>query len=224
MSPVTNSLATAARLASRIVVCASALAGCASMAGVGGSAEFGCKAPLGVKCDSVSGTYYNALQQNLPSQQNSPSADAMAAPLAGHASRGLAPKAYTPKAALSAKPVTTTLALTREASAPLRSPARVLRLWIKPWEDSDGDLHSPGYVYVPVDVGRWLIDRVPRPDRDAYRPIKAPQLPSRTGATSTSPSTLTSPRAMPDSTLALRPRSAAAAASSMPGTGDDDGQ
>ena len=40
--------------------------GCASMAGVGGSAEFGCKAPVGVQCDSVSGNYYNAVQRNLP--------------------------------------------------------------------------------------------------------------------------------------------------------------
>ena len=53
-----------------------ALAGCASMAGVGGSAEFGCKAPVGVQCDSVSGNYYNALQQNLPSQQKSAPASA----------------------------------------------------------------------------------------------------------------------------------------------------
>lgn len=222
MSPVNDSLAAAARLASRIVVCASALAlpACAGMAGVGGSAEFGCKAPLGVKCDSVSGTYANALQQNLPSQQKSAPGDATAAPPAGHANPTLTAKAYTHPAALSAKPVASTLALTREASAPLRSPARVLRLWIKPWEDSDGDLHSPGYVYVPIDVGRWLIDRVPRPERDAYAPIKAPRLPARTGATSNS---LTSPRAMPDSTLAVRPRGAAATLS-VPSEGDDDGQ
>jgi conjugal transfer pilus assembly protein TraV len=110
--------------------------------------------------------------------------------------------------------------VTRETGAPLRSPARVLRLWIKPWEDSDGDLHSPGYVYVPVDVGRWLIDRVPRAERDAYIPIRAPR--QRTVASS--PPTPTSPRPMPESTLTLRPRSAAAAASSALGSGDDDGQ
>src|SRR5579862_5069352 len=63
----------ACRLGCRALTGAStvALVACASMAGVGGSAEFGCKAPVGVKCDSVSGTYYNALQQNLPSQQKS---------------------------------------------------------------------------------------------------------------------------------------------------------
>ena len=58
---------------------------------------------------------------------------------------------------------------------PLRSPARVLRLWVKPWEDADGDLMDQVYVYVPVDNGRWLVDHAQRQIRDAYAPIKAPR-------------------------------------------------
>src|SRR5690606_36032964 len=27
---------------------------------------------------------------------------------------------------------------------PLRTPARVVRIWIAPWEDEQGDLHMPG--------------------------------------------------------------------------------
>src|SRR5216684_8969669 len=66
-----DSRSSAARLTCRVALYASVLTlfGCANMAGVGGSAQFGCKAPVGVQCDSVSGTYYNALQQNLPSQR-----------------------------------------------------------------------------------------------------------------------------------------------------------
>src|SRR5256886_5911471 len=45
------------------------VSGCASMAGVGGTSEYSCKAPEGVKCDSVSGTYYNSVENNLPSQR-----------------------------------------------------------------------------------------------------------------------------------------------------------
>src|SRR5206468_11297660 len=76
-----DSRSSVARFACRVGVSASVLTlvGCASLAGVGGSAQFGCKAPVGVQCDSVSGTYYNALQQNLPSQQKSPP-EASAAP------------------------------------------------------------------------------------------------------------------------------------------------
>src|SRR6266545_1352212 len=88
MTSMPLSLPCIARLARCAVTYTSvlALAACASVAGVGGSAEFGCKAPIGVKCDSVSGTYYNAVQQNLPSQQKSePSApDASMAPALMH--------------------------------------------------------------------------------------------------------------------------------------------
>jgi conjugal transfer pilus assembly protein TraV len=51
----------------------------------------------------------------------------------------------------------------------------VLRLWVKPWEDADGDLMDQVYVYVPVDNGRWLVDHTQRQIRDAYAPIKAPR-------------------------------------------------
>ena len=61
---------------------------------------------------------------------------------------------------------------------PLRSQARVLRLWIKPWEDADGDLYDQGYVYVQVDGGRWMIDHVQRQIREAYAPLKAPPKPA----------------------------------------------
>ena len=42
----------------------------------------------------------------------------------------------------------------------VRSSPRVLRLWIAPWEDGDGDLHEESTVHVLVDNGRWLIDHV----------------------------------------------------------------
>ena len=162
----------------RIVVLTTALAlsGCASMAGVGGSAEFGCKAPMGVKCDSVSGNYYNAVQQNLPSQQKSvPSAsETNTAPtlldqLAGKSARPASSRSDP----LPSRATVTPVAIAREANAPLRSPPRVLRLWIKPWEDSDGDLHTQSYVYVPIDTGRWLIDHRVLPTRDVYTPTRA---------------------------------------------------
>jgi conjugal transfer pilus assembly protein TraV len=155
-----------------------ALAGCTSMAGVGGSAEFGCKAPAGVKCDSVSGTYYNALQQNLPSQQKSATAapDASVAPTPmDHLVGKRAASTNSIRDAALTNATVTALAVTREANAPLRSPARVLRLWIKPWEDSDGDLHSQSYVYVPIDAGRWLVDHYRSPAREPYAPPRAPR-------------------------------------------------
>ena len=137
---------------------------CMNMSGLGGDSKYACKAPEGVACDSVSGTYANALHHNLPSQrarrapaarqeasgEQAPQATMRtASPAAGDAGPGVAPDA-------------------------LRSQARILRLWIKPWEDADGDLVDQGYVYVQVDNGQWLIDHVQRQIRDAYAPLKPP--------------------------------------------------
>ena len=62
------------------------LSGCANLSGLDGTSSYGCKAPEGVKCDSVSGTYYNAIQNNLPSQRRSaPSGQSELPPAAGPA-------------------------------------------------------------------------------------------------------------------------------------------
>ena len=157
------------------------VSGCASMAGVGGTSAYSCKAPEGVKCDSVSGTYYNSVENNLPSQRQGGRATPPdeAAPtrveaLAGK--RSVASAVYvTPALVPLATGSGVALPPAAYTSLPLRSPARVLRLWVKPWEDADGDLMDQLYVYVPVDNGRWLVDRTQRQIRDAYAPIKAPR-------------------------------------------------
>lgn len=154
MCPVRNVV-----LAAGVVV----LAACGSLAGVGGRAEYACQAPEGVQCDSVSGTYANALQHKLPGQRP-----------VRPASREL-PAGETPPAR-SGPGTGATRPLARGSFAPtaLRSEARVLRLWIKPWEDSDGALHDQGYVYLQADRGRWLIEHAQRRIRDAYAPLRPP--------------------------------------------------
>lgn len=174
-----------------------ALGGCASMAGVGGSAEFGCKAPVGVKCDSVSGNYYNAVQQNLPSQQksggNAPENSAASTLMDRIVGKSRPTSSHND--ALPIRGIATPVAIAPEANAPLRSPARVLRLWIKPWEDSDGDLHTQSYVYVPIDAGRWLVDHREAPMRDVYTPTKATRAVRRTAPAAETPVTPTALRA-----------------------------
>jgi conjugal transfer pilus assembly protein TraV len=63
-------------------------------------------------------------------------------------------------------------------AAPLRAAPRILRLWIKPWEDADRDLNGESLVYVQIDNGRWLVDHVQRQVREAYAPVRPGKLPT----------------------------------------------
>jgi conjugal transfer pilus assembly protein TraV len=138
------------------------LPGCTSMSGLSGSSSYACKAPEGVTCDSVSGTYANAMQNNLPSQRQR-----RTVPESSEHSDLPLPS----MAAASAPALTVSLPAT---PASLRSSPRILRLWFKPWEDADHDLYDQGYVYVQIDAGQWQIEHVQRQIRDAYAPLKAP--------------------------------------------------
>jgi len=42
---------------------------------------------------------------------------------------------------------------------PIRTPAQVMRLWIAPWEDSEGDLMVSNYVYTELEPRRWMIGK-----------------------------------------------------------------
>lgn len=149
----------------RIVIIAawgSLVAGCAStLSGLGGTPTYACKAPEGVLCTSVAGVYANSLQNNLPSQRTEKRVTDAAANVvtATRAAPGPNPA---PNTAIAAD------------AASIRSAPRVLRVWLAPWEDSDGDLQDQSYLYVVVDSGHWLIEHQRALIRNAYAPIAAP--------------------------------------------------
>jgi len=121
------------------------LSGCASsLSGLGGTENYGCKAPEGVMCNSVSGVYANAIHGNL---RPTPSPNAQ--------SPSAAPTVYGAASVTLGQP-----AAPGATGDTIRSNPRLLRVWIAPWEDSDGDLHEEGYLHVIVDSGRWLIEHV----------------------------------------------------------------
>lgn len=154
------------------------LSGCANLSGLDGTSSYGCKAPEGVKCDSVSGTYYNAIQNNLPSQRRSaPPGQSELPPAAGPAG-----PAGGVRSAPAMVPTSTQGTSSAEGTAylatPLRAAPKILRLWIKPWEDADRDLNGESLVYVQVDNGRWLVDHVQRQAREPYAPVRPTKLPA----------------------------------------------
>lgn len=128
---------------------AAVLSGCSSMSGLGGSSQFSCKAPDGVKCESMTGVYHNALAENLPSQRN------MSLPRNGARSNEGLFKTAAPYRDLAAP-----IASAQEVlNSPIRSAPKTLRLWLAPYQDQDGDLHDARYVYVLATEGNWLVDR-----------------------------------------------------------------
>jgi len=158
---------------------AALLAGCSSITGLDGSSQYACKAPEGVKCDSVSGNYYNALQNNLPAQRKptgSTNPSSLTDPQSPSVVRGSG------RTGASAMPTAIGAAVPVEGpaymAAPLRAGPRVLRLWIKPCEDTDWDLNGESLVYVQIDNWRWLVDHVQRQAREPYAPIRPTRLPT----------------------------------------------
>lgn len=149
------------------------LAGC-SASGLDARGGFACKAPEGVTCMSVSGVYETSRRNALPGQlpaapQSSPRSDP-----------GTAPRAAPMNPASRSAPGARRTALT--SGTPLRSAPRVLRIWLAPYEDSEGDLRDQGHIYVTVDRGSWQIEHTRRAIQERFAPIRAlaPVAPSST--------------------------------------------
>lgn len=114
-----------------------AVSGCSSVNGLSDSkSSFGCKAPDGVACTSVSGVYANAEVGNLPALR--------------HADR----KVSVSQSVASGQ---TTLPVAYPG-LPIRTQTRVLRVWVAPWVDEDSVMHDQSFMYVVIDPGKWLVE------------------------------------------------------------------
>ncbi len=120
---------------------AACLAGCASLSGVGGESHYACPAPQGVRCGSVTANYLQSLPGDRP----------------GRLTSGAGSESERTHPAAEPAPAQAAPAANPDAAMPLRSPPRILKLWVAPWEDRDGVLHDAAFVFVPIDHGRWLL-------------------------------------------------------------------
>jgi type IV conjugative transfer system lipoprotein TraV len=53
---------------------------------------------------------------------------------------------------------------------PLRQAPLVLRIWVAPFEDEEGDLHDQAFFYTQVHTGRWMIDATQSLIRQRHQP------------------------------------------------------
>jgi conjugal transfer pilus assembly protein TraV len=117
-----------------------------------------------VICTSVSGIYANSLDEALPGQQQPKPQDKSSQDAGSKDSKDGA--TMPPPGSFSPRDLATP-----NSGDPIRMAPLVLRVWIAPWEDTDGDLHDQHYLYTVVHQGKWLIETNQQQIRDAYKPV-----------------------------------------------------
>jgi len=122
-----------------VVLLASVIVG-GSLSGCG--VKYGCPAPDGVQCKPISEVYSSTLSAKSQPQEKS----------AGKAKSNKGSPAKPASPAMESFP-----GLPSIPPVPIRSAPRILRVWVAPWIDAEGDLHQEGYLYVVVDQGKWAI-------------------------------------------------------------------
>ncbi|WP_209015588.1 type IV conjugative transfer system lipoprotein TraV [Roseibium sp. RKSG952] len=123
------------------------LAGCASPFNIG-SSDYACPGmPSGVACKSARDVYAMTNDGQVPAAMNSIAAGVD--DLSGD----------TPPSAGTAPIRNAAFATTRTPTEPIpvRTPAQVMRIWIAPREDVNGDLHVSSYVFTEIEPRRWSI-------------------------------------------------------------------
>ena len=127
------------------------------------SAKFACKDRVdieGQKCDSITTVYENKVlgkDEVLPKEEKELSPKKKEVVLTGEKTK-VSSSQEAPKESASSEDVDTVRSLSFEGEKPIRLPPRIIRMWVAPWEDGDGDLHQPSYIYSEISPkkGRWL--------------------------------------------------------------------
>jgi conjugal transfer pilus assembly protein TraV len=171
-------------LAIGLVSASALLSGCGGLSGLGATSEFKCTAPVGIPCQSVSAVYLgdrmagattatptatSTAQAGATEPRSAGPAVASASSLEDRATGGGTDRALT--AAVSPAMYKPAAAREPRALGAIRSDPTVIRIWVAPWEDADGDLNDQGYVYLQIDSGRWLIEH----NRERIRREFSPQ-------------------------------------------------
>ena len=59
----------------------------------------------------------------------------------------------------------TVLKLLRTPPSPVRTPDTVLKVYVLPYTDSEGNFHAGGYMFVVVEDGEWILSEGRREER-----------------------------------------------------------
>ncbi len=148
------------------LVSSALLTGCASSLGIG-SSEYGCTGlPEGVQCMSAREVYGMTEQPGpVRADPKSIEEDGGAADRAAKASllgrRGDSGEQGSPANEWShpdvRNPHPMASSALNEDPMPIRTRAKIMRIWVAPWESTNGDLNVSGMVFTELDQRRWNI-------------------------------------------------------------------
>lgn len=62
----------------------------------------------------------------------------------------------------------------QDVNEPYRVPAKILRIYVRPWQDADGDLHLGSYIYSEVQARTWSVARSVEPPTPRTFQLLAP--------------------------------------------------
>lgn len=168
-----------------LVLTAATLPGCGGLSGISDSSStFSCKAPTGVSCRSITGTYANMQANNIPALQNEFQVAAPVGPRS--APTGVAADGSRYAVGYNTPPPISTAAAaapgqiktapswmnTPHTGMPARTPERVLRIWIAPHTNDEDVFEDQRYVYTTVARGEWLVESNKASIRNSYGVVK----------------------------------------------------
>lgn len=144
------------------------LGGCSSMLNIG-SSEYGCPGmPGGVQCMSARDVYAATNDGNVPLPMKKEDTEGVRDKQAS--SQQFEQRSEQP----APNDVVANYVAPRlpDQPIPIRTPAQVMRIWIAPWEDANGDLNTTGYVYTEIEPRRWVLGEAAGESAPVLRPLQ----------------------------------------------------
>lgn len=72
-----------------------------------------------------------------------------------------------------------------ERPVPIRTPSQVMRIWVAPYIDSNGDYNAPGYVYTEIEPRRWVLAKEYEEASCVFQPLEKKDMKTESSGSAT---------------------------------------
>ncbi|MEY2117116.1 type IV conjugative transfer system lipoprotein TraV [Rhodanobacter sp. FW106-PBR-R2A-1-13] len=166
-----------------VVTAGAALSACATT-------KYQCPTPTGVACSSAPDVYH---------MTDAPGKAGMAATSKVFVDKGHRHADAAPAESVETAATTGSVVPLPKAGdvIPIREQARVMRVWVAPWVDANGNLTMASRVYTEIEAKRWSVGEEAMPTNTDFYPLQVEATPPPTSTAKTSASTPGFPVATP---------------------------